>query len=82
MEIFWIYFGVRRSSYLMYLFVVWGKDSEDILRDYFFEFSLGENFFFERFYKKYVFVLLLGVGFGNNIFFYLVEYWILYWNVI
>lgn len=66
--------GVYRSSHPALSFGAWGKDAEQIINGHSLNNGSGESSPLARIYDSNGWVLLLGVGFGNNTSFHLAEY--------
>jgi aminoglycoside 3-N-acetyltransferase len=66
--------GVLRSSHPAVSFGAWGKCAEEIVSNHSLNNSLGERSPLARIYDLDGWVLLLGVGYGNNTSFHLAEY--------
>jgi aminoglycoside 3-N-acetyltransferase len=65
---------VIRSSHPAMSFCAWGKYAQEITENHSIDYSLGKNSPLERVYNLDGYVLLLGVGYGNNTSFHLSEY--------
>jgi aminoglycoside 3-N-acetyltransferase len=66
--------GVRRSYHPHVSFAAWGSRTELITGSHSLDYPLGERSPLARIYDLDGWVLLLGVGFGNNTSFHLAEY--------
>jgi len=66
--------GVRRSAHPQCSFCARGPHAEQIVADHTLDYSMGEGSPLARFYEVAGYVLLLGVGHGNNTSLHLAEY--------
>ena len=65
--------GAVRSDHPQASFAAWGREAKTITTGHALEFSLGDGSPLARIYERDGWVLLLGVGFGNNTSFHLGE---------
>jgi aminoglycoside 3-N-acetyltransferase len=73
-ELFRTWPGTVRSDHPSASFAARGRHAEAIVADHDLAYSLGERSPLARIYDLHGYVLLLGVGFGNNTSFHLAEY--------
>lgn len=66
--------GVVRSSHPNTSFAAWGKNREHLVQDNHLDFQMNEKSPLGRLYELDGYILLLGVGYGNNTSFHLAEY--------
>ena len=66
--------GAVRSNHPSSSFAAWGKNAEVITAQQPLDFPMGEQSPLSHLYDLHGYVLLLGVGFGNNTSFHLAEY--------
>jgi aminoglycoside 3-N-acetyltransferase len=66
--------GVYRSGHPIYSFTAWGHEAQSFTSDHAFDNGLGRQSPLGKIYDRNGFVLLLGVGYGNNTSMHLGEY--------